>query len=366
MNNKKEILNKIKALVLAGTMGATMTGCTATIDESKLFEKLEKLGISVTIDEDNNIKIGLTDSEQEQQTTTELSTTTTTTTTTVPTETTTTTTVPTETTATTTMPTQATTTTTTTVPTETTTETTPIQISQENDYIVGSTYQSKGEYLYSIAKKFRSTNVNALVEEIRSLNNLKDNFIKEGTVLLVPYKTVYYNAKQGDSIFTVSLDTGISCETLCKLNNVDVTEYDNAFDKDTKILVTSVEQNQNSYATNNGTANIYQGNIIFAEQFVSGSGYTGSSNQALILNHFSEDENYVSYLIFNGNGEYTSQLAAINALTISTIEGVPVIYASDTTENYTNNGLYEYNGEKVFTPVISDLTIVGCTNLKTK
>lgn len=352
MNNSKEVLNKIKALVLAGTMGATMTGCTATIDETKFFGMLEKLGMSVTMDEDNNIKVGLVDNEKE--TTAETTQTTTTQTTSeVTTQNTTTT--------------QTTTTEQTTIPTaETTTQTTPIQILQENNYVIGFTYQSKGEYLYSIARKLRSTNVNALVEEIKELNNLTDNFVKAGTVLSVPYRTVYYNVKQGDSIFTASLDTGISSETLCKLNNIDITEYNNSFDKDTKILVTSMEQNQSSYETYNGTANIYQGNVFFAEQFVAGSGYAGSSNKVLILNHFSEDENYVSYLSFNGNGQYVSQLVAINALTISTIDGIPVIYASDNTENYTNNESYEYNGKKVFTPVISDLTILGCTKSKSK
>ena len=94
-----------------------------------------------------------------------------------------------------------------------------------------------------------------------------------------------------------------------------------------------LKKGETSFQTENGMANMYQGNVIYADKLIGSTGYSGASNHVLTLNP-SETGNYVEYLKFDGYGNYTTTLVAINVEDIKAEDGYLIIVKNDNTEVY--------------------------------
>ena len=87
----------------------------------------------------------------------------------------------------------------------------PSGLSDVNIYTV-----SKGDTLYSIAKKFDKT-----VDEIKEANMLNSNLLSIGQKLVIPKKEEFtYVVKAGDTLYKVSKDFNTTVEELKRLNNL--------------------------------------------------------------------------------------------------------------------------------------------------
>ena len=87
----------------------------------------------------------------------------------------------------------------------------PSGLSSVNTYTV-----SKGDTLYSIAKKFDIT-----VDKIKNVNNLENNMLSIGQKLIIPLEEVNtYVVKAGDTLYKIARDFNITVDELKKLNNL--------------------------------------------------------------------------------------------------------------------------------------------------
>nr|MBP3258572.1 LysM peptidoglycan-binding domain-containing protein [Bacilli bacterium] len=92
-------------------------------------------------------------------------------------------------------------------------------ISSNNTYIV-----KKGDTLYSIAKKYNLT-----VDKLKSLNNLSNNLVSIGQVLVVDEveaPSLNYNeyiVGKGDTLYSIARKFGISVNELIQYNNLNST-----------------------------------------------------------------------------------------------------------------------------------------------
>jgi len=94
--------------------------------------------------------------------------------------------------------------------------TTPSISNKENTYIVKS-----GDTLYSIASKYNTT-----VDEIKRINNLKNNTLTIGSVLELPKQKEIennnpnlYTVQVGDTLYSIARKFGLSVDKLKLLNN---------------------------------------------------------------------------------------------------------------------------------------------------
>ena len=341
--DKKAKYNRLKAILLAATMGATLSGCD-------INGKLNDFDVNVKIDDEAldeiiNGVISKTTTEQPKETTTTETTETTTETkeeTTYAQTFTTTTTM--ETTMTNPVVTSGTAIETT---TETTTETTESQkieserkiysLGTNDKYNIMHTYKSEGEYIYSIARRFVKSNIAAFMNEIKKLNELgeEENYIPTGKELKLPMTAIYYNAAKGDNLISVYLETGITCDKLCTLNEIDAADSSKSFDEDKKILLTVLENGKDRFMTDKGTAIIFHDNLIYADELYIPIGYAGATNNALALHELSNGLNFVEAVKFNGYNEFFGQLIAENVQGIEyTDDDTPVIIADGDTTLY--------------------------------
>ena len=91
-------------------------------------------------------------------------------------------------------------------------------ISSNNTYIV-----KKGDTLYSIAKKYNLT-----VDKLKSLNNLSNNLVSIGQVLVVnevniPSNYNEYIVGKGDTLYSIARKYGVSVNELIQYNNLNNT-----------------------------------------------------------------------------------------------------------------------------------------------
>lgn len=87
----------------------------------------------------------------------------------------------------------------------------PSGLSLVNTYIV-----SKGDTLYSVAKKFDTT-----IDEIKELNNLNNNMLSIGQKLLIPiYEDTTYVVTKGDTLYSIARKFNTTVDELKKLNNL--------------------------------------------------------------------------------------------------------------------------------------------------
>lgn len=80
---------------------------------------------------------------------------------------------------------------------------------------------AKGDTLYSIANKLGIT-----VNQLKNINNLKDNEIKIGQVLKIPKKTIpeessfIYTVKAGDTLYKIAQNYNTTVDKLKEINNL--------------------------------------------------------------------------------------------------------------------------------------------------
>lgn len=87
----------------------------------------------------------------------------------------------------------------------------PSGLSLVNTYIV-----TKGDTLYSVAKKFDTT-----IDEIKKLNNLSNNMLGIGQKLLIPiYEDTTYVVTKGDTLYSIARKFNITVDELKRLNNL--------------------------------------------------------------------------------------------------------------------------------------------------
>ena len=76
----------------------------------------------------------------------------------------------------------------------------------------------KGDSLYSIARKYSTT-----VDQIKNLNNLTNNILSIGQVLLIPTNTnleTTYTVQRGDSLYSIAKKYDTTVDRLKQLNNL--------------------------------------------------------------------------------------------------------------------------------------------------
>lgn len=346
----KETLKKIKAALLAGTMGLTLSGCSIEIDD----DLLEQFGITINSTSEQDV--------EKQETTT-------TTTTTIPKETTTETQTTTSTeyvqtfttaTTTTTVPTQTTIETTTT----TTTTTTPAnesidlwKIARESYSIIKNEYEiidgvyevtvnEENSTLWKIATKYLPSGMTTaeFIENIKTINEKEDNNIKMGEKIKVPARLINYTGRQ--SINSISSSTGISVEELCALNNLSIEEivgYSQS-DKDRTILVTVLPTGTTSYKTNSGsTIQIFGNTIIKADELIPCENtYSDKAVCAAIIKNEINNTNVCEFVQFMADGTYDSHVIAYNIEKMYTINGIPVFEARNIEKCYELEAESEY------------------------
>lgn len=87
----------------------------------------------------------------------------------------------------------------------------PSGLSLVNTYIV-----TKGDTLYSVAKKFDTT-----IDEIKKLNNLDNNMLSVGQKLLIPiYEDTTYVVTNGDTLYSIARKFNTTVDEIKKLNNL--------------------------------------------------------------------------------------------------------------------------------------------------
>ena len=74
-----------------------------------------------------------------------------------------------------------------------------------------------GDTLYGISKQFGVS-----ISDIIRQNNIKDNLIYPGDVLIIPSEatTVLYTVKKGDTLYSISKKYGVDINELKKINNL--------------------------------------------------------------------------------------------------------------------------------------------------
>lgn len=88
---------------------------------------------------------------------------------------------------------------------------------EEEENTISYTVQ-KGDSLYSIARKYSTT-----VDQIKNLNNLTNNILSIGQVLLIPTDTALettYTVQRGDSLYSIAKKYDTTVDRLKQLNNL--------------------------------------------------------------------------------------------------------------------------------------------------
>lgn len=357
MTNKKEIFRKAKALLLAGTMSATLSGCNVNVSE----DLLEKLGVEVTIetDEDGKVKSGNITSKDTDVTT-----------------------------SVTTQSTEAisySTTATTTVPivstiieqnpvtvreesivtdstevsevkeTTTTTVTEPV-CSQKIDFgricmdsslsfgnfkVVDEEHEFKlnDEYPtpWSLAVKYHPSNESAMqfLERIKKINNIEDD--KYPSSLMIPVRSIYYIGK--GNLWNVKYHADVEVEDVCKMNNV---EYYNGIeyyysDQPYDLLVKMLPEGTLSFERTDGLTTYIKGNALIPSEDIIESNRTYGDEYPYAFFEFFKETDYQGPCFFTRvceDGEYTRHFVGYNVERVYFLDDVPVMEARDEMTSY--------------------------------
>ena len=79
---------------------------------------------------------------------------------------------------------------------------------------------TKGDTLYSLAETYNTT-----VDEIKKLNNLSNNILSVGQILLIPLTNnpqlnITYTVKRGDSLYSIAKNYGVTVNAIKSINNL--------------------------------------------------------------------------------------------------------------------------------------------------
>ncbi len=120
-----------------------------------------------------------------------------------------------------------------------------IGYNSEKNYIV-----QKGDSLWNIANKFNTT-----VENIKSANNIKSNLLNVGQKLIIPTNpkppienTTTYTISKGDNLYSIAQKYGVTVDDIIKLNNLNSSNLKIG----EKILIPSTESKKNIYTIKQG------------------------------------------------------------------------------------------------------------------
>ena len=86
----------------------------------------------------------------------------------------------------------------------------PMSVISDDKYIVKS-----GDTLYGIANKY-----NVTVENLKDINNLSNNNLSIGQVLMIPSKNEVYTVKSGDTLYSIAIKNNTSVNEIKALNNL--------------------------------------------------------------------------------------------------------------------------------------------------
>lgn len=200
-------------------------------------------------------------------------------------------------------------------------------INKKNTYTVVS-----GDTLYSIAKKFNTT-----TDELKKLNNLSTNSLRLGQVLKIPSTTEQiqelpqkntYKVKKGDSLYQIAKNYNITVEELKKINNLN----NNVLSIGQIIILPSKESTPKDYTT----YTVQKGDSLYqiAKKYnttVEELKKTNDLNNTLLsinqqLKVPTTKENYILYTIQKGDSLY--QIAKKYNTTVNDIKSI---------NNITNN-----------------------------
>ena len=121
----------------------------------------------------------------------------------------------------------------------------PDNTTPQNNYIV-----QRGDSLWSIAKKFNTT-----VDELKKLNNLTSNSLSIGQTLKIPNndgenipsQSATYTVQKGDSLYTIARKFNTTVDELMKLNNLSTNLLDIG-----QVLYVPNNTTQNTYTVKSG------------------------------------------------------------------------------------------------------------------
>ena len=190
-------------------------------------------------------------------------------------------------------------------------------------------------------------------DQILSLNpNFYD--LGVGDQIGYPIKNELYHAKEGETLNSVFLETGVSVDELRNLNNI--SDQTMVLSKDTSLLIHIFKGNETSYVTPFGVSNVYFDNKIWADKLVIATGFSGASQKVLALNcsRFNHGLNSATMYCFDGASSYTSSCIARNVRDVDLLDGYPVAY----TRNMNDLSLL---AEEVGLPLTEDLYEKWCT-----
>ena len=113
---------------------------------------------------------------------------------------------------------------------------------QTNTYIV-----KKGDTLYSIARKN-----NATIEELKKINNLSTNNLSIGQILIIPNITnndyITYTVKSGDTLYNIAKKYSTTVDNIKILNNLNT----NTISINQKLKIPSNKENYITYTVKSG------------------------------------------------------------------------------------------------------------------
>ena len=101
-----------------------------------------------------------------------------------------------------------------------------IYISKDNNTNYSNYIVQKGDTLYTISKKYKTT-----PESVININNLKSNILTIGQVLKVPSSSIdvnnnnlVYTVQKGDTLYSIAEKFGMTVDNIKKLNNLNSNE----------------------------------------------------------------------------------------------------------------------------------------------
>lgn len=162
---------------------------------------------------------------------------------------------------------------------------------------------------------------NITIDEFYDINK-KINSYSPGIVVKHPVMDELYVASKGESIDSISIETGVDKEVIMNNNNLS----SDILDHDAYLLLHKFNGYETSYVTNKGVVNIINNNRIYGNKVINASGFSGATRYFMALNEsvYSYGVNDVTCYTFNDDNSYTCQTICTNVRDIISVDGMPV------------------------------------------